>query len=67
MMKDKFSIYIKALRLPFLAGSIAPLITAAAFCYYRGTFTFYPFFIAIIGVSALHLGANLLNDYFDAL
>jgi len=67
MMKDKFSIYIKALRLPFLAGSIAPLITSAAFCYYRGTFAFYPFFIAIIGVSALHLGANLLNDYFDAL
>ena len=66
MMKNKISIYIKALRLPFLAGSIAPLITASAFCYYRGIFAFFPFFIAIIGVSALHLASNLLNDYFDA-
>jgi 1,4-dihydroxy-2-naphthoate polyprenyltransferase len=65
-MKNNRFIYIKALRLPFLAGSLVPLITASFFCYYKGAFAFYPFFIAILGVSALHLGSNLFNDYFDA-
>jgi 1,4-dihydroxy-2-naphthoate polyprenyltransferase len=65
-MKNNRFIYIKALRLPFLAGSLMPLITASVFCYYKGAFAFYPFFIAILGVSALHLGSNLFNDYFDA-
>ncbi|MBN1227306.1 MAG: prenyltransferase [Deltaproteobacteria bacterium] len=65
MKNDRF-IYIKALRLPFLAGSLIPLITASVFCYYKGTFAFYPFFTAMLGVSALHLGSNLFNDYFDA-
>lgn len=65
-MKNNKLIYIKALRLPFLAGSLMPVITASAFCYYKGTFAFYPFLAAILGVSALHLGSNLFNDYFDA-
>jgi len=58
--------YLKALRLPFLAGSIIPLITAAAFAFHRGSFSLLPLGIAIIGVGALHLGSNLLNDYYDA-
>lgn len=58
--------YIKALRLPFLAGSIIPLITASAFVFQRGSFSLPAFFMALIGVGALHLGSNLLNDYYDA-
>jgi len=58
--------YLKALRLPFLAGSIIPLITAAAFAFHRGSFSLLPLVIAIIGVGALHLGSNLLNDYYDS-
>ncbi len=58
--------YLKALRLPFLAGSIIPLITAAAFVFQRESFTLLPFFMALIGLSALHLGSNLLNDYYDS-
>lgn len=58
--------YLKALRLPFLAGSIMPLITASAFAFERGSFSLLPFIIAIIGLGALHLGSNLLNDYYDS-
>jgi len=58
--------YIKALRLPFLAGSVMPLITAAAFAFNRGVFSLLPIIIALIGVAALHLGSNLINDYYDS-
>ncbi|GAI44049.1 unnamed protein product, partial [marine sediment metagenome] len=58
--------FLKALRLPFLAGSIIPLITAAAFVFQRESFTPLPFVMALIGLSALHLGSNLLNDYYDS-
>jgi len=58
--------YLRVLRLPFLAGSIIPLITASAFVFQRGTFYFLPFVMALIGLGALHLGSNLLNDYYDA-
>ena len=60
-------IYLRALRLPFLAGSIIPLTTASAFVFQRGSFSPLAFFMALIGVVALHLGSNLLNDYYDAL
>jgi len=58
--------YLKALRLPFLAGSIIPLLTASAFVFQRGSFSLLPFAMALIGLGALHLGSNLLNDYHDA-
>ena len=58
--------YLKALRLPFLAGSVMPLITAAAFAFNRGVFSLLPLVIALIGVAALHLGSNLINDYYDS-
>ena len=65
-MKNILKTYLKALRLPFLAGSIIPLITAAAFVFQRESFTPLPFVMALIGLSALHLGSNLLNDYYDS-
>jgi len=58
--------YLKALRLPFLAGSIIPLITATAFAFHRGSFSLLPLVVAIIGLGALHLGSNLINDYYDS-
>jgi 1,4-dihydroxy-2-naphthoate octaprenyltransferase len=58
--------YLKALRLPFLAGSIIPLITASAFAFHRGSFSLLPLVVAIIGLGALHLGSNLINDYYDS-
>jgi 1,4-dihydroxy-2-naphthoate octaprenyltransferase len=62
----KMSPYLKALRAPFLAGSVVPVLVGAAFAVTKSTFVLGPFFVTVLGVSALHLGANLLNDYYDA-
>lgn len=58
--------YIKALRAPFLAGSIVPVIIAAAYAFVEKQFIFVPFLVSVLGVGTLHLGANLINDYYDA-
>ncbi len=47
-------------------GSIIPVIIGTAYAILEGKFIFVPFLITILGVGALHLGANLLNDYYDA-
>jgi 1,4-dihydroxy-2-naphthoate octaprenyltransferase len=58
--------YLRALRAPFLAGSLVPVIIGSAFAFLEKTFSFSFFFITAPGVAAIHLGANLLNDYYDA-
>jgi 1,4-dihydroxy-2-naphthoate octaprenyltransferase len=59
--------YLRALRLPFLTGSMFPVTTATALAYLIDR-TFAPglFLLNALGVAALHLGANLINDYYDA-
>jgi 1,4-dihydroxy-2-naphthoate octaprenyltransferase len=60
------NIYLKALRAPFLTGSVVPVIIGTCLAFSEKHFVFSLFFVTIIGVAALHLGANLLNDYYDA-
>ncbi|RPI77346.1 MAG: 1,4-dihydroxy-2-naphthoate octaprenyltransferase [Desulfobacteraceae bacterium] len=59
-------VYLRALRAPFLAGSIMPVIIGAVYAFSQGLFSWPLFLIALLGVAALHLGANLINDYYDA-
>jgi 1,4-dihydroxy-2-naphthoate octaprenyltransferase len=60
-------VYLRALRLPFLTGSLFPVAVATALAYWsEHTFNFSFFCLTSLGVAALHLGANLLNDYYDA-
>jgi len=58
--------YIRALRAPFLAGSIVPVVIGSALAFTDETFSFLSFLVVLLGVSALHLGSNLINDYYDA-
>jgi 1,4-dihydroxy-2-naphthoate octaprenyltransferase len=58
--------YLKALRAPFLAGSIVPVIIGAAFAFTTEAFSLLTLLMSALGVAGLHLGANLLNDYYDA-
>jgi 1,4-dihydroxy-2-naphthoate octaprenyltransferase len=60
------NIYLKALRAPFLTGSVVPVIIGTCLAFSEGHFILSLFVVTIIGVMALHLGANLLNDYYDA-
>lgn len=62
-----FGIYLKALRLPFLTGSLLPVTVATALVYWLHQIFNPAFFgLTLVGVGALHLGANLINDYYDA-
>jgi 1,4-dihydroxy-2-naphthoate octaprenyltransferase len=58
--------YIRAVRAPFLAGSLVPVIIGACLAFTEGYFSLYYFFLSMLGVASLHLAANLLNDYYDA-
>lgn len=60
------SVYLKALRAPFLAGSLVPVIIGAAFALSSKTFSIWLLLLCAAGITGLHLGANLLNDYFDS-
>jgi 1,4-dihydroxy-2-naphthoate octaprenyltransferase len=61
------NIYLRALRLPFLTGSLMPVMAGAALALWaEKTWEPLPFVLTLLGVGGLHLGANLINDYFDA-
>jgi 1,4-dihydroxy-2-naphthoate octaprenyltransferase len=62
----KMNPYIKAVRAPFLAGSLVPVIIGTCLAITEGYFSLYNFIIALLGVASIHLAANLLNDYYDA-
>ncbi|MBW2019945.1 MAG: prenyltransferase [Deltaproteobacteria bacterium] len=59
------NIYVKAMRLPFLTGSLIPIILAAALSFLHGSLHIGRLIVVLIGVGSLHLGANLINDYYD--
>jgi len=59
-------VYLRALRAPFLAGSLVPVIIGSAYAFGQKSFSFSLFLVTAMGVAALHLGANLLNDFYDA-
>ena len=58
--------FLRALRAPFLAGSIVPVLIGAGWVFSIQNFAVVPLLITILGVACLHLGANLMNDYYDA-
>lgn len=57
--------YIQAFRLPFLTGSLVPVLQAGALAYLEGTEHLLNLFLVLIGVGALHSAGNLINDYID--
>jgi 1,4-dihydroxy-2-naphthoate polyprenyltransferase len=60
-------VYVRASRLPFLTGSLFPVAAATALAYLTDRAWNFPFFaLTVLGVAALHLGANLINDYYDS-
>ena len=60
-------VYLRASRLPFLTGSLFPVAAAAALAYVTDqTWNLLFFGLTLLGVAALHLAANLINDYYDS-
>jgi 1,4-dihydroxy-2-naphthoate octaprenyltransferase len=60
-------VYLRASRLPFLTGSLFPVAAATALAYLTDhALNLRLFGLTLLGVAALHLGANLINDYYDS-
>jgi 1,4-dihydroxy-2-naphthoate octaprenyltransferase len=60
-------VYLRASRLPFLTGSLFPVVVATALAYETShTWNFLFFGLTMLGVGALQVGANLINDYYDS-
>ncbi len=63
---NRLKIWLKATRAPFLTGSIIPVALGTAVAWSEtGKFNLAYFLWVLTGVSFLHLGTNLANDYFD--
>jgi 1,4-dihydroxy-2-naphthoate octaprenyltransferase len=63
----KLGVLIRAMRLPFLTGSLMPVAAAAALAYLvQGAFSLRLVLLTALGVAALHSGGNLINDYYDS-
>ena len=60
------NIYLRAMRLPFLAGSMVPAAVTGAYAWLRSDFEFASFVLAALGVACLQVAANLINDWSDA-
>jgi len=58
-------------RLPFVAAAIVPTLIGGVYAYHylltdsRSTFDWLNFALAVLGVMLLHLGSNVMNDFFD--
>jgi 1,4-dihydroxy-2-naphthoate octaprenyltransferase len=63
----RLGVIIRAVRLPFLTGSLMPVAVAAAYAYWeKGAFDLKLFLLTMFGVAFLHLGGNLINDFYDS-
>lgn len=63
---SKLKIWFNELRAPFLTGTIVPIVLGTLIAWARNS-VFIPFFfaLALMGGVFVHLGANVINDYFD--
>ena len=55
-------------RAPFLTATIIPILVAAAWVVAQGKASPFPwdlFILTMLGGIALHIAANIFNDYFD--
>lgn len=58
---------VEAVRLPFLTGSLLPVLMVWAYCWQvYGKAQVGLLLLTLLGVGLLHLGSNLFNDYCDA-
>ncbi|NHJ15064.1 MAG: 1,4-dihydroxy-2-naphthoate octaprenyltransferase [Candidatus Thorarchaeota archaeon] len=63
---SKQKAWLAEMRLPFLTGSIIPVVLGAAIAWGRyQAFTLDLFLLTLVAGVCLHLGANISNDYFD--
>ena len=57
----------QAMRLPFLTGSLVPVLVVAAWWWGQGPMPWGLLLLTLAGVGCLQSGANLINDFYDAV
>jgi 1,4-dihydroxy-2-naphthoate octaprenyltransferase len=57
---------LRALRAPFLSGSLIPVLMAAAWAWPDPDFYWPNAVLALVGIACLHLASNLINDWADS-
>lgn len=58
-------IWLKEVRLPFLVVTVIPLVFGTVLAMPHTPIDLLNFFLALLCASSVHLGANVINDYFD--
>lgn len=63
---NSFKAWIRLARIPFLTATIIPVILGAVIAWTSlGAFNPAYFALTLAGAMCLHLGTNIINDYFD--
>jgi 1,4-dihydroxy-2-naphthoate polyprenyltransferase len=58
--------WIKASRIYVMGASLLPVVLGGALAYAeRHAFNLFSFILSLAGVGFIHIGSNLINDYFD--
>ncbi|MBN1794361.1 MAG: 1,4-dihydroxy-2-naphthoate octaprenyltransferase [Candidatus Omnitrophica bacterium] len=68
MSTERVFAWLRTLRLPFLTATIIPVAVGTAVGWHEsGRCDWLSFWLTLCGISFLHIGTNLVNDYFDHL
>ena len=66
MKQTIFNKWIRLFRLPFITASSVPFLIGTAYAFYQyQVLNFSRFVLGFLALAALHLAANVLNDYYD--
>ncbi|MEW6455415.1 MAG: 1,4-dihydroxy-2-naphthoate octaprenyltransferase [Acidobacteriota bacterium] len=64
--KSKLKVWFTELRAPFLTASVIPVLLGTSIAWYHlKKIDFISFILTLLGGVFLHLGCNIVNDYFD--
>ncbi len=64
---SRWALFVNATRLPFLTASVVPVLLGTAIAWVDGYLNPALFLLTLLGTAFFHIGANVINDYFDHL
>jgi len=64
---SRLAIWIEATRPYSFTASVTPVLIGSVLAFIDGPFSFGRFLLALIGSLFIHIGTNMINDYYDHL
>lgn len=62
---SRWARFVNATRMPFLTASVIPVLVGTAIAWREGALNLMTFLLTFFGAALFHIGANVMNDYFD--